>query len=287
MKTITLALTCANILVTGCAVNSGIIPAGADIFFVSRQAATGFTGMGNLRPEALQEATQHCSKLGKQFVEVRSTETKPPYILGNYPKVDIEFKCISADFDGCFTDLAIDRDIAGIREKVALSGVKDETFSMLADNTKPTLQEAVLLRRWGEKRDVCMKKKVDYLRAVLSQQVIINLQESTNTASQVQVAELLNGNLSYSAYAKQSRELNTLFNDTVAKIKSELRKETADSVFKANQLAIEAQRNSLMQQSIDNQRVQTNSFQGTTTNSFQGTTTNCVVIGSSIHCRTR
>jgi hypothetical protein len=37
------------LFLTSCAQNSGIIPMGADTYMVSRQAATGFTGMGTLK----------------------------------------------------------------------------------------------------------------------------------------------------------------------------------------------------------------------------------------------
>ena len=36
------------LLMVGCAANSGIVPIGNDTFFISKQAATGFTGLGTL-----------------------------------------------------------------------------------------------------------------------------------------------------------------------------------------------------------------------------------------------
>ena len=44
------------LLVSACASNSGVVGMGNDTYFVSRQAATGFAGMGTLKAEALQEA---------------------------------------------------------------------------------------------------------------------------------------------------------------------------------------------------------------------------------------
>jgi hypothetical protein len=62
---------------------------------VSRQAATGFSGSGTLKAEALKEAGEHCKKENKTVLVDKITEAKPPYILGNFPKADIEFSCLA------------------------------------------------------------------------------------------------------------------------------------------------------------------------------------------------
>lgn len=52
------------LFLTSCAQNSGIIPMGADTYMVSRQAATGFTGMGTLKALAMKEAYAQCAYSG-------------------------------------------------------------------------------------------------------------------------------------------------------------------------------------------------------------------------------
>ncbi len=74
----------------GCAANSGVIPIGKDMFTVSRQAATG----GTLKAEAIGEANQFCGAQKKTIEVVSAVEAKPPYILGNYPKAEVQFKCV-------------------------------------------------------------------------------------------------------------------------------------------------------------------------------------------------
>lgn len=88
---------CAAILLTACASHSGVIPVGQhDTFMISRQAATGFSGMGSLRAETIREANTHCSSMGKS-VEITDThESQPPYVLGNYPRIDLTFRCVAA-----------------------------------------------------------------------------------------------------------------------------------------------------------------------------------------------
>jgi hypothetical protein len=83
-------------LAAGCASQSGVIDTGGGNYFVSRQAATGISGMGNLRAEALREAATHCSAQGKAVNVVHEEQSDPPYIFGNYPRVDLTFTCVQA-----------------------------------------------------------------------------------------------------------------------------------------------------------------------------------------------
>lgn len=86
----------AALLVAGCATNSGVIPIGRDTYMVTRQAATGFSGSGNLKAEAFQEANQFCSSQNRSLQVVSTAEAKPPFILGNYPKAEVQFMCLTA-----------------------------------------------------------------------------------------------------------------------------------------------------------------------------------------------
>ncbi|MDC4812429.1 hypothetical protein NQ815_01565 [Acinetobacter baumannii] len=55
-------ITICSLLIVGWAANSGIVPMGNNTYMVSRQAATGFSGMGALKAEAMKEAYQECKK---------------------------------------------------------------------------------------------------------------------------------------------------------------------------------------------------------------------------------
>lgn len=78
----------------GCASNSGIVSIGPDTYFVSRQAATGFSGMGTLKAEALGEAGQFCGAKGRKLQVLGESDARPPFILGNFPKTEIKFACV-------------------------------------------------------------------------------------------------------------------------------------------------------------------------------------------------
>ncbi|KAB7770602.1 hypothetical protein CKY51_04435 [Xanthomonas maliensis] len=81
--------------VSACASDSGVVQTGKDTYIITKQAATGFSGLGNLKSDAMREAYAQCSKNGKSVQVVDSQETKPPYLLGNYPRVDITFRCVA------------------------------------------------------------------------------------------------------------------------------------------------------------------------------------------------
>ena len=83
------------LVLAGCASNSGIVSMGPNAYMVSRQAATGFSGSGTLKAEAFQEANQYCMNQGKKLQVVSTHEASPPYILGNFPKAEVQFMCLN------------------------------------------------------------------------------------------------------------------------------------------------------------------------------------------------
>ena len=94
MKTIFGTLVVGMTLLMGCAANSGIVPIGNDTFFVSRQAATGFTGLGTLKAEAMREGEVFCGAMKKEFELVSEDNSEGLHILGNFPWVEITFVCV-------------------------------------------------------------------------------------------------------------------------------------------------------------------------------------------------
>ncbi len=70
---------------------------GSNTFIVTRQAATGFSGAGTLKADAISEASRFCESQGKVLKIVAVTEAQPPYILGNFPKAEVVFKALSRD----------------------------------------------------------------------------------------------------------------------------------------------------------------------------------------------
>ena len=64
---------------------------------IANQAATGFSGLGSLKADAIREATSFCSTKGKEMQLLHTTDSQPPYILGNFPRSEIQFACLGKD----------------------------------------------------------------------------------------------------------------------------------------------------------------------------------------------
>jgi hypothetical protein len=86
-----------SLVVSACSDNSGISPAGIEPYVVSHEAPTSSFGADKLKEDALHEAEQRCHAEGKKLRLVRITEAQPPFILGNFPKIEIKFICHAAD----------------------------------------------------------------------------------------------------------------------------------------------------------------------------------------------
>jgi len=78
----------------GCAANSGVAPDGQGGYLIQKQAATGFPGPGSLKADVMREAGDYCAAQGREFMLTNINETEPPYVLGNYPRADINFRCV-------------------------------------------------------------------------------------------------------------------------------------------------------------------------------------------------
>jgi hypothetical protein len=68
---------------------------GPNTYIVTRQAATGFSGAGTLKADAISEAAKFCAAQGKVLKVVAVTEAQPPYIFGNFPKAEVVFKALN------------------------------------------------------------------------------------------------------------------------------------------------------------------------------------------------
>src|SRR3977135_3101184 len=67
---------------------------GNPTFRVFIQGATGFVSMQSVRDDAEQRATAFCDRKGKAMQSLTETTATPPYLLGNFPRIEIVFDCI-------------------------------------------------------------------------------------------------------------------------------------------------------------------------------------------------
>jgi hypothetical protein len=83
----------ALLVLAGCATKSGVVSDGPDTYLVTRQGATNFANLDNLKAEALQEATEYCLSQNKNIRVVKTSES-PHHIGGNYPRAAVQFMCL-------------------------------------------------------------------------------------------------------------------------------------------------------------------------------------------------
>lgn len=84
----------ALLILGGCAANSGVVPTGPDTYIVSRQAPSAFSGLGTLKTDAIREASDYCQQQQRQLQVISATEAEPPFVFGNFPKAEVQFRCI-------------------------------------------------------------------------------------------------------------------------------------------------------------------------------------------------
>jgi exonuclease III len=63
---------------------------------IFHQASTGFAGTSGIRRSATRRANKFCQSKGnnKKMFTVSEHTAKPPYILGNFPRIEIIFVCL-------------------------------------------------------------------------------------------------------------------------------------------------------------------------------------------------
>ena len=57
------------------------------------QGASSFVPLQGNRDDAEERATKFCVQKGKTFRPLRETLSKPPYVMGNFPCVELVFEC--------------------------------------------------------------------------------------------------------------------------------------------------------------------------------------------------
>lgn len=69
-------------------------PTNSELFRVYQQGATGFVSIQSVRETAERRASEFCERRGKALKIVSEQVSNPPYILGNFPRIEIVFTCV-------------------------------------------------------------------------------------------------------------------------------------------------------------------------------------------------
>jgi hypothetical protein len=65
-----------------------------DIYRIFQQGATGFVPISAIRSDLEAQAEKFCERQGKVMFPLGSSISHPPYILGNFPRMELVFACV-------------------------------------------------------------------------------------------------------------------------------------------------------------------------------------------------
>lgn len=65
-----------------------------DVYRIFQQGATGFVPLASIREDLELQAERFCERLGKKMVVLGANYSKPPYILGNFPRMELIFAAV-------------------------------------------------------------------------------------------------------------------------------------------------------------------------------------------------
>ena len=67
-----------------------------DVYRIFHRASTGFTSIQSLRQAVEQRAEDFAKRQGKSIIVLGESISEPPYILGNFPRIEIVFALIDS-----------------------------------------------------------------------------------------------------------------------------------------------------------------------------------------------
>ena len=91
----TLLASLVSLISGGCAISTGVVRMGQDTYTVAQQrVALSSQALFPMRTENIGDGISYCANLGRAFEFVAFKETQPPYIFGNVPRSELQFKCV-------------------------------------------------------------------------------------------------------------------------------------------------------------------------------------------------
>ena len=68
-----------------------------DVFYATRQASSGFGGVGTIKAKLLNDARVHCEKSSQKVEIIQLWNNEGPFVFGNFPRAEIKFESCSPD----------------------------------------------------------------------------------------------------------------------------------------------------------------------------------------------
>lgn len=83
------------LMMVGCGTKTGVVRASDDSYKIYRRGA-GFVGSERIEADVMKQADSFCAEMGKRVQVVHEMKGAPPYIRSNFPKAEVEFRCVDA-----------------------------------------------------------------------------------------------------------------------------------------------------------------------------------------------
>ena len=82
------------LLLMACGTNTGVQPLGNGVYKIFKKGSSGFVGSDKIRSDVELQASQYCGQQGRSMQVVNVITGQPPYIFGNFPKAEVQFRCV-------------------------------------------------------------------------------------------------------------------------------------------------------------------------------------------------
>jgi hypothetical protein len=147
--------------------------------------------------------------------------------------------------ENCALSISQDPNLQPLSGKISLSGVRDQTFDMLANTSRPNADEKQLLRLYALKSEECSKEQKRIFGSSNPPREVIALFDAIMARKSNLIIELYNGGITYGEFARRRRENSAEFDGAMAKTLAELDHQAMESLIREQQMSLAAERNSI------------------------------------------
>ena len=137
----------------------------------------------------------------------------------------------------CTDDLKRNPSLQIIATKIALGGADEESFSMLADQTKPSSAEKPAIALYGDLKKKCFQRWIGTVGKAGWPAPIISIYNTSSSSLDNLLLSLFNGSVTYGEFTKLRKELIDARTAAITKASAELDSKAADAQAKAQMIA--------------------------------------------------
>ena len=239
-----IALTFAVISFSGCSSVGQIVKQTDGSYLIHKVDYKGIWGsMGALRADVTKEVEDFAKNQGKQVIPVGERE-HPVGIAGDWAWYEVKFrlgdpKADEARLNACVEGIKKNPALQAIANKVALGGVKEQSFAMIANHEKATDSEKLAISQYADLRGKCWDLSVKTRQEAGASQAAINVGQSSKTAVDNALVALYNGSITYGDFARFRKDIYDSEVSALTKIDEEMKRNATDAAARADQLAVQ------------------------------------------------